>query len=75
MGTRMDKELNRLAEDLRFHLGYNGWNIRAVALHAGLGRNTVYRALANPGSARIDTLVKLAEVLDVDLTIAVRRRK
>ncbi|MFF5285164.1 helix-turn-helix domain-containing protein [Streptomyces sp. NPDC013171] len=46
----------------------------AVALAAGIERPTLVRIEAAQASARIDTLIRIAAVLDVELSVLVRKR-
>ncbi|WP_327162131.1 helix-turn-helix transcriptional regulator [Streptomyces zaomyceticus] len=46
----------------------------AVALAAGIERPTLVRIEAAQASARIDTLIRIAAVLDIELSELVRRK-
>ncbi|MFE5658393.1 helix-turn-helix domain-containing protein [Streptomyces sp. NPDC056517] len=46
----------------------------AVALAAGIERPTLVRIEAGQAAARIDTLIRIAAVLDIELSELVRRK-
>ncbi|MFD0078254.1 helix-turn-helix domain-containing protein [Streptomyces sp. NPDC127166] len=63
-----------IGENIRDIRRTAGLSQEAVALAAGIERPTLVRIEAAQASARIDTLIRIAAVLDVELSVLVRKR-
>lgn len=63
----------QIGDNIRDARRTRGLSQEAVALAAGIERPTLVRIEAAQASARIDTLIRIAAVLDIELSELVRR--
>jgi transcriptional regulator with XRE-family HTH domain len=63
-----------IGDNIRDARTARGLSQEAVALDAGIERPTLNRIEGAHASARVDTLIRIAAVLDVELSDLVRRR-
>ncbi|MFF5451899.1 helix-turn-helix domain-containing protein [Streptomyces sp. NPDC012950] len=63
-----------IGDNLREARRAAGLTQEQVALAAGIERPTYVRIERGQASARVDTLIRIAAVLGVDLSVLVRRR-
>lgn len=64
----------QIGDNIRDARRYRNLSQEAVALAAGIERPTLVRIEGAHASARIDTLIRIAAVLDIELSELVRRR-